>query len=180
MQLIRGCLMSLGLMALLFVTSCVMGISGMRRAANPTDWQRTVSEEQGKTRRMVRDYLEAATYESDLKVAGQPLDVSVQDYTDGSIHLRAVQGSAVLLEIATRFTPVEGGRETRVEVVSDGERLAAAAEGDDDDVTASGIHRAIKNDLDEAMAAIDRDQVLPRGLTVSRLLAEARGRRGRW
>lgn len=180
MQLIRGCLMSLGLMALLFVTSCVMGVSSLRRTANPTEWQRTVSEEQGKTRRMVRDYLEAATYESDLKVGGQPLGVSVQDYTDGSIHLRAARGGAVLLEIATRFTPVEGGRETRVEVVSDGEGLAAAAEADDDAVSAGGIHRAVRNDLDEAMAAIDRDQVLPRGLTISRLLAEGRERRRRW
>ncbi|RDE05243.1 hypothetical protein [Sphingomonas aracearum] len=175
MQLIRGCLMMLGLVALLFVTSCVVGVSGCNRMVNPREFGQTVREDPDKTRRMVSDFLESATYE-DTDVAGRTLAAKVQDYTDGSVHLTGDANGERLIEITVTFQPARDGKATRVDVVSDAGPLAAAL---DDGSTAPELHRAIRYQLDGALAAIDEHRVLPRGMTIRRLIAEAKGSKRR-
>lgn len=168
MAAIRGCLMTLGLVMLLMITSCVVGVSSCSRVANPTEFGQTVDESADKTRRMVRDFMSPAAMESgSLIVRRKPVAVAVQDYADGSIHLIASQDGRRLLEIVARVLPRDG--EARVEVVSDGDALAAA----DGEITAPELHRAIKDRFERALNAIDDHQVLPPGLLVSRLLADA-------
>lgn len=171
MQLFRGCLMTLGLILLLMVTSCVVGVSSCSRVVDPKQFARTVDETPDQTRSMVRDFLDRATYESGdtLKVDGKPVDVTVQDYSDGSIHLIAAQDSKTLLEITTVFLPQPDG-DTRVEVVSDARPLAQLIPHG----SSAGIHRAIRETFGDAFNAIDHHRVLPTGLLVSRLITEGR------
>ena len=172
MQLIRGCLMTQGLVMLLMITSCVVGVSGCSRSLNPTEYRQSVEETPDKTRRMIRDFLEGATYESPDKIAvrGKPTVVKVQDYSDGSIHLTASQANTPLLDIAIVLTPREENR-TRIEVVADGDRLADEMDG----AGAGALHRAIKDNLESAFSAIDAHRVVPRGFLLSRIIAQARG-----
>jgi hypothetical protein len=169
MELIRGCLMTLGLIMLLMITSCVVGLSSFGRGVNPTEFGRTISEDAAKSRRMLRDFLAAAELDRAQVSADQPLEVSVQDFSDGSIHMIGTSNGRKLIEVTALVTPVDADA-ARVEVISDARPLAEEARG----VSAPALHRAIRDRLDGAMSAIDRQQVLPGGFLVSRILDDAR------
>lgn len=124
--IIRGCLSLIGLLCVLAVGGCVLGVSSCAYVANPKVFSETVDEEPGKVTRMLEDYLQSATFESDAshQVAGRPAKVAVQDFTDGSIHLTLDAPDRRLVEVVARVTPADAGR-SRVEVVSDATALAA-------------------------------------------------------
>lgn len=165
MQMVRGCLMTLGLILLSMVTSCVLGVSSCSRALNPTEFGATVDEHPDKARRMLREYLAAATSESGtLKIDDAPAEITVIDFTDGSLHLIAAQDGQPLLTVVATFAPKAPDR-TRIEVVSEGEAMARAVPR----LGAAALHRALKDDIETAFDAIDRHQVMPRGLLLSRV-----------
>lgn len=172
MQVIRGCLMSLGLIMLLMITSCVVGVSGCSRALNPTEYSRSIDETPEKTRRMLREWLETATVEQGtLLVQRRAPTIALQDYSDGSIHLTVSQDKAVLLELVARVAP--RGDRTRVDVHVDGAKLARSI----DDVSPATFHRELKSEIEHALAAIDEHRVMPQGLLLSRTIREAQGYR---
>jgi hypothetical protein len=172
MNLIRNCLMYMGLTCLLFITSCVVGVSSCSRAVNPTSFTRTIAADPGKTRRMLRDFFERAALESpDQRGLGEKRStLAVQDYSDGSIHLTLDGDKGRLMEVVTSITPVDGDQ-ARVEVASNAKELAQAAP---DSVSPASLHREIKAEVEAALAAIEGKTVLPRGFRVSRLLSRAR------
>lgn len=170
----RGCLMLMGFVGLLVVTSCVVGITGMRKVANPTQFSFTVTEAPDKTRRMIGDYLELAENEStEDRGLTRPSVVRVDDYTDGSVHLTLDSGTARLMEIVATVTPVND-EETRVEVFSHAEGLAGAVRPR---IAPSALHREIRQDLGAAIQAIGDQRVVPGGFQIARVIEGARGER---
>ena len=177
MGLIRGCLMLVGLATLAMLTSCVLGVAGMRRMADPTHFTRTVDEDVDKTRRMVRGYLDTAENEaSDQRGLPQPTTLAVQDYTDGSVHLTLDGRAGRLMEVAATFRP-DGEGATVVEVFSDAGPLAEAVRPR---MEAAALHREIRQDIGGALTAISAHEVVPGGFLISRFLADARGEGRYW
>lgn len=165
----------LGLIGLAILSSCVIGIAGIRRDANPTRFTRTVDEDIDKTRRIVSDYLEAAENEpvADRGLGDTPSTIAVQDFTDGSVHLTLDSSSARLMEITATFKPLDDGS-TRVEVFSNAEALGQAVRPR---IAAPALHREIRKMLGGTLTAIDDHRVAPGGFLISRLIADARGPR---
>lgn len=173
MQVIRGCLSLIGLMCVLVVGGCALSIRGCSRVLyNPTVWSESVAEAPDKTRRMLGDFLQTATYEPDSAhvVGGMPAAVAVQDFTDGTIHLTMDRGGDAkaprLIEVVVRVTPED--ERSRVEVISDATALAAATHG-----SAPAVHRRIHSEIERALDAIDHQQPLPGGLSIAKLIEAA-------
>lgn len=155
-----------GLVPLLLITSCVVSTGSYFRSLNPTEYGKSVDEAPDKTRRMLRDWLDTATIEQgSFVVRRRPASITVQDYSDGSIHLRVTQGTGpALMELVAKVKPVED--RTRIDIHVDGARLANAM----DDLGASRFHRELRDELATAMDAIDDHRVMPQGLLLSRVV----------
>ncbi len=171
MGYIRNCLTTIGLFCVLLVGGCMASLRGCAPGYNPTVWSEQVDETPDKTRRMLSDYFQSATFEPDPAVDGQPAKVAVQDYSDGSIHLTVDGRGQRLAEVVARVTAA--GEDSRVEVVSDATLLADAI-----DAPAARLHRRIKSDVERALDAIDHHQPLPSGFSAARLIRAAGRDRG--
>lgn len=172
MQAIRGCLTGLGLLFLLMITSCAVGIRGCSRVVDPTDFRRVVDETPDKTRGMLRDYFETGTLEDPAKagVEGAAGRLDVEDFTDGSLRVTLAGEKAPLLALVVRFAPEEDGDGTRVEVMSDATGLARTLRG----VDAPDLHRQIRDEVQGALGRIHRHRTMSTGFLLSRLIARAR------
>jgi hypothetical protein len=175
MKALRGCLMLIGLAVLAMITSCALGISGMRKVGDPTRFSRAVDESPEKTRRMVRDYLELAENElpEDRGLDALATRVAVQDYSDNSIHLTLSRDRTRLMEVVATFKPI-GDDGTLVEVFTDAKALGQAVRPR---VKPAALHRETRRELDRALGAIDAHRVLPGGFSFKRLMAGVRDRR---
>jgi hypothetical protein len=169
MNVFRGCATVQLLIGLLFVTSCVVGITSARHQLNPTHFTRHVVQAPDVTRRRLRDVFEPAVSEDGgpIRPDGPPTAIKLQDFTDGSIHLTAMQRDQQLLEVVARVLPTEDG-ESKVEIVSNAEGLAKSVKrGPGPEI----IHRRIRSVVDQALDDVNDDRVMDTGLLVSRLVA---------
>lgn len=172
MQAIRGCLTGLGLLFLLMITSCAVGIRGCARVIDPTKFDRVVDETPDKTRGMLRDYFETGTLEDPAKagVKGAAGKLGVEDYSDGSLRVTLAGPKAPLLAMVVRFAPETDGEGTKVQVMSDATGLARSLRG----VDAPDLHRQIRDEVQGALHRIDRHRTMSTGFILSRLIARAR------
>lgn len=168
MGVIKNCLTMIGLMVVLLVGSCVAGVRGCARVSDPKVWHEQVDEEPVKTRRMLADYLQTATFETEsmLSVRGAPGRVAVQNYTDGSIHLTLDGKGRRLVEVVVQVTG--DGEGSRVDVISDATVLAEV-EG----TPAAYLHQHIRSELERGLDAIDHHQPLGGGFSMARLIRAA-------
>jgi outer membrane PBP1 activator LpoA protein len=174
--MIRNCLSTMGLITLLMITSCVVGVSSCSRVFDPKQFVRHVDEDPAKTRRMLMAYLDAATNEgpADWKLEGKATRVLVQEYTDGSIHLAVDGTKGRMMEVVAKITPSDDD-DAKVEVLSDAKVLADAK-----DIAAHEVHRRIKDMVSGALDAIDGHRVVEGGFLVSRLIGERERTRRRF
>lgn len=175
MQVIRSCLMALGLVFLFMITSCAVGVRGCVEMLDPTSFHQTVDEEPEKTRRMLRSFLQTAELEDAVArgVNGGATELDVADYSDGTLRLTLQGGGEQLLEIVARFTAEQGGKGTRVEIVSDGNKLA---ERIGPGVSGPDLHREIRDRMEGALHQIDKHQVMSTSFLLSRVVKAATDR----
>jgi hypothetical protein len=85
MNVLKSCLMVVGLLAILLIGGCMMGAyslgSAFSKAINPTELTTTVDQSPDKVRTKLYHFLKTATNEPTAK------PVTVSPYSDGSVHL---------------------------------------------------------------------------------------------
>ncbi|MEY2927154.1 MAG: hypothetical protein RL367_1631 [Pseudomonadota bacterium] len=169
MNVLKSCLMIVGLLAILLIGGCMMGAyslgSALSKAVNPTELTTTVDQSPEKVRSKLYRFLKTASDEPTAK------PVTVSPYSDGSVHLSYGNAEPYDLNLVITVTPKGDSTTSEAKAVWQASKFASLAR---DGVTEDAVNRAINKRVKTALNDIDQDREFSSSMSLSSLLDAAR------
>jgi hypothetical protein len=144
MAIVKSCLAIIGLITLLLIGSCVLGISSLSKAIDPQSVEGRIGKPVAEVRQAVYDYLDGATY-------GVGSRAKVDHMSDGTIQLNVGTAAPYAMTMTVAFEE-DGPTATKVKATYNADRFAWSQPGK---VMSTNLHRCLHADFERFMHAVD-------------------------
>ncbi len=169
MNVLKSCLMVVGLLAILLIGGCVMGAyslgSAINSVINPKELTMKVDQDPDKVRTKLYRFLKSASDESTAK------PVTVAPYSDGSVHMTYGNSEPYDMNLTIMVTPEADGKASTAKATWSAASFASHATGT---VTEDAVNRAINKRLRAALVDIDQSREVSTSMRLSAVLEDAR------
>jgi hypothetical protein len=167
MNVLKSCLMVIGLIVVLFIGGCVMGAyslgSAINGLVNPKEVTINIDQSPDKARKEIYRFLNTATDEETAK------PVAVSPFSDGSVRLTYGNAEPYDLSVVIDVTPKGDGSSSKVHAKWDATGFSKGQS-----VTQDAINRAINKRVTAALKAIDKGSDVGTSMVLSAVVEDAK------